>query len=499
MGSFSLLNMVVVAVMMAGVTLGGHLLSGHAKTSRSFFTAEGGLPWWAVAASLYATVVSAVTFVSLPAMVYAPGADLAFFQLIIGLVVGKILAAFLFARPYYESRSVDTVYDYLSVRLSKSVSRSTMGLQILLLIAQNSIVVVSAALVLNVLTDISLPVSCIIIVGFAVLWSWMGGLSTVVWTDAMLFGVFLFGAILSAVLTFIATDISFVEALRELDQQAKLNILDLSLDPTKSFTLWAGLITGALISLVPVSSQAGMQRIRACRSANDAKKAFIFSSLFLITPVILMAVGLGLSLFYGVRGVPPELAERLATQPDQVFPYFIIKEIPDGVSGVFVAAVFAAAISTLDSRLAELADVTVSNIYRPYVKSDGSESHYLRVARLLLIGWGILFCVFSVALSQVDGQSLFDLTLMATNTFGGPILGMFFLARFNIGSPLSAALGVIISVGASLWMHSQGITHYWWFPVSIAIIMTLGFIMAGRGFDRTGIVEADRAADQLSN
>lgn len=491
MGSFSVLNMIVVAAMMAAVTLGGHLLSGHAKDSRSFFTAQGGLPWWAVAASLYATVVSAVTFVSLPAMVYAPGANLAFFQLIIGLVAGKILAAFLFARAYYESRSVETVYDYLSVRLSKTVARSTMALQILLLVAQNSIVVVSAALVLNVLTDIPLPTSCVIIVGFAVLWSWMGGLSTVVWTDAMLFGVFLLGAVLSAVLTFVATDMSVTEALRELDQQAKLGIFDLSLDPQKSFTLWAGIITGALISLVPVSSQAGMQRIRACRSAEDAKKAFIFSSLFLITPVILMAVGLGLSLFYGVKGVPPELAERLATQPDQVFPYFIIKEIPDGVSGVFVAAVFAAAISTLDSRLAELADVTVTNIYRPYVKADGSESHYLRVARLLLIGWGALFCVFSVILSQVDGQSLFDLTLMATNTFGGPILGIFFLARFNIGTPLSAALGVSISIAASMWMHSQGVTHYWWFPVSVIIILALGFIMSGKAFDPVGVIDAD--------
>lgn len=494
MGSFTVLNMIVVAVMLAGVTLGGHLLSGHAKSSRSFFTAEGGLPWWAVAASLYATVVSAVTFISLPAMVYAPGADLAFFQLIIGLVIGKVLAAILFARAYYESKSVDTVYDYLSIRLSKTVSKSTMGLQILLLVAQNSIVVVSAALVLNVLTDISLPVSCVIIVGFAILWSWMGGLSTVVWTDAMLFGVFLFGAVLSAVLTFVATDLSFTEALRELDQQAKLNILDLSLDPKKSFTLWAGLITGALISLVPVSSQAGMQRIRACRSANDAKKAFIFSSLFLITPVLLMAVGLGLALFYGVQGVPPELAERLATQPDQVFPYFIIHEIPDGVSGIFVAAVFAAAISTLDSRLAELADVTVTNIYRPYMKTNGSEAHYLRVARLLLIGWGVLFCIFSIILTQVDGQSLFDLTLMATNTFGGPILGMFFLARFNIGTPLSAALGVVVSVSASMWMYSQDITHYWWFPVSVIIIMAFGFIASRKNFDKDGVIQAGETA-----
>lgn len=490
MGSFSPLNLVVVIAMMALVTLGGHLLSNKAKTSRSFFTAEGGLPWWAVAASLYATVVSAVSFISLPAMIYAPGADLSFIQLIFGLIVGKFLAAFLFARAYYESRSVDTVYDYLSVRIGSGVARSTMGLQIVMLVVQNSIVVVSASLVLNVLTDISLPVSCVIIVSFAVLWSWMGGLSTVVWTDAMLFGVFIFGALLSAMLTFLATDMQFVEALRYLDEQAKLRIFHLSLDPQKSFTLWSGLLAGALTAMFPVSSQAGMQRIRACRSVGDAKKAFIFSSLFLVTPVLLLIVGLGLSLFYGVQGVPADLAERLATQPDQVFPYFIIHEVPDGVSGIFVAAIFAAAISTLDSRLAELSDVTVSNIYRSHVKKDGSEAHYLRVSRILLIAWGAVFCIFSIVLTYIDGRNLFDMFLMATNTFGGPILGIFLLARFNIGKLVPLVIGVGFSIGASLWMHSMHVTHYWWFPVSIVIILSIGFLTSRNTFDPVGVVKS---------
>lgn len=489
MSSFSISNMIVVAAMLGLVTLGGHLLSSKADDSKSFFTAQGNLPWWAVAASLYATVVSAVTFVSLPAMIYAPGANLAFIQLIIGLVIGKILAALLFARPYYESSGIDTVYDYLEYRIGSKIARSTMVLQILLLIAQNSIVIVSAALVLNVLTDISLPVSCVIIVFFAILWSWMGGLSTVVWTDAMLFGIFLFGAILSAAITFFATDLSFVESIRYLDEQAKFKIFDLSTDPSKSFTLWTGLVTGALISMVPVSSQSGMQRIRACRSTRDAQKAYIFSSLFLVTPLLLLAVGMGLSLFYGINGVPPELAERLKTQPDQVFPYFIIHEIPDGVSGIFIAAVFAAAISTLDSRLAELADVTVNNIYRPFIKKDGDEAHYLKFSKALLLGWGLLFCACSIYLSHVDGKSMFDLSLMAGNTFGGPILGIFLLARFNIGTPLSTFAGAALAIGTSLWLHTEGVTHYWWFPISILIIMVIGYLTSRRNFDRSGVID----------
>jgi len=480
--------MFVVALVLAGVTLGGHLLSVKAKTSRGFFTAEGGLPWWAVSASLYATVVSAVSFISIPAGVFSPGGNLTLIQLLIGLAIGKVITALVFVRPYYESRSAETVYDYVSARIDGTVAKSTMALQILLLLADNSVVVLSAALVLNVLTDINLPTCCIIIISFAVLWSWMGGLSTVVWTDAMLFGVFVLGAGVSVAITFGSVDTGWIEAIRILDSEAKLKLIDISTDPSKSFTLWTGLITGALIAMVPITSQAGMQRIRACRSVRDAQKAFIFSVVFYITPLLLLAVGLGLSLFYNVNGVPEALAERLATQPDQVYPYFMLNEIPDGVSGLFIAAVFAAAISTLDSRLAELSDVTVTNVYRPYVNTTGSEQHYLKVARIFIIAWGILFCFTSVGLSFIDGQSMFDLSLMAANTFGGPILGIFLLARFNLGTRHGVAVGVVLSVIISMSLRTMGVTHYWWFPVSIAVMMAIGLLFSGKRFDPNGTI-----------
>lgn len=499
MNSLAVLNTAVIALLLAGVTLGGHLLSVKAKTSRGFFTAEGGLPWWAVSASLYATVVSAASFVSIPAAVFRPGGNLTLIQLLFGLSIGKLIMAFMFARPYFESRSVETVYDYLTARIGSAVSKSTMGLQILLLLAQTSVVILSAALVLNVLTDISLPVSCIIIVGFAVLWSWMGGLSTVVWTDAMLFGIFVIGALVSVWLTFSSSNVGVTEAIRVLDGNAKLKIIDISTDPSKAFTLWTGLLAGALTAMIPVSSQSGMQRIRACRSVWDAQKAIIFSVVFFITPILLLTVGLGLSLFYSIYDIPTELADRIRTQPDQVFPYFMLNEIPDGVSGLFIAAVFAAAISTLDSRLAELADVSVTNVYRPYIRPDDTESHYLKVARLLIIAWGLLFCVTSVSLSYVDGQNMFDLSLMATNTFGGPILGIFFLARYNLGNTWSVALGVCLCVAVTTIFQSLGVTHYWWLPVSVTIMMLSGWIVSGGKLDSDGIVHAPADAEQDSN
>ncbi len=484
--------MIVVALVMAGVTYGGHLLAGKAKTARAFFTADGGLPWWAVSASLYATVLSAVSFISIPAGVFREGGNLTFLQLVAGLALGKVVIAYVFVGPYYHSRSCATVYDYLTARIGPVVAKSTMVLQISLLLLQNSIVIVSAALLLNVLTDLSISLSCLIIVGFAILWSWMGGLRTVVWTDAMLFGVFVVGAVLSAWFTVFAAETTLGEAYRLLDDQAKFKLVELSTDPQKALTIWTGLITGTLIGMIPITSQSGMQRVRACSSEADARKAFWFSVVLYAVPVLLVIVGLGLSLYYTVTGMPDDLALRLQSQPDQVFPYFIVNEIPDGVSGIFIAAIFAAAITTLDSRLTELSDVTVANIYRPYIRRDASEAHYLIASRLFLIFWGVVFSIAAFLLSLFDGQSMIDLTFLAANMLGGPILGIFLLARYGLGTTAPILIGTAISVAMSSYLFSIGVTHYWWFPISLIIMLALGWLAAPRKqLDPSGIVEPD--------
>lgn len=493
MGTLSLLNAIIVVSTLMLVTLLGHRLARSSTNATEFFTAGGGLPWWAVAASLYATVLSAVSFVSIPATVFREGGNLTFVQIVIGLALGKIALAFLFVRPYYASSAAETVYDYLSLRLGRRVSIGVMILQTAFIVANNSIVVLSAALVLNVITDISVSSSCVVIVCFAILWSWMGGLRTVVWTDAALFGIFIIGAVLSAVLTYASTGLSPVEALTELDQSLKLKLFDLSLDPSRSYTLWTGLITGTLLGMAVIGSQSSLQRIRACRSASAAQLAFSTSAALYVTPLLLLLVGLGLSLFYGVHGVPPDLATRVATQPDQVFPYFIVHEIPDGVSGVFVAAIFAAAISTLDSRLTELSDVCVTNIYRHHIKKNASEKHYIRAARLFLLGWGLIYCLSSVALSLIDGRNLLDLTWQVSNTFAGPILGTFLLARFGIGGARSITLGTLMSVAITVYLNANGVTHFWWFPASMTIMFVTGWAASRRPLDPSGVVWSEKS------
>ena len=475
--------------MMIGITYLGQIASRkHAGSSKTFFTADGGLPWWAVSASLYATAISAVSFVSIPASVFRDGGNLELAQIDFGSMLGKYLMAVLFVRAYFDSRTIDTVYDYISVRISKSISHAVMILAFVLTVGIYSIVVLAAALVLDVLTGISVPMSCVIIVSFSVLWSWLGGIRTVVWTDFVMLCVFLLGAILSVAISLGSSDGGFVQTLELLDADAKLKILDLSLDPSKAYTLWTALFSATLSGAALVSTQSGMQRVRACRSVQEAERAFKYCMVFYVVPALLYVVGLGLYVFYQNIGIPEELSTRVAEQPDQVFPYFIVNEVPDGVSGLLIAAIFAAAISTLNSRLAELSDVTVSNIYREYICKQASEAHYLSAARGFIIVWGIVICFISVGFSILDGQNLYELTYVVWNALMGPMLGIFFIARVGLGDTVSVVIGSMLALGFVYLSSVLEVSGFWSLPVSVVLMTCVAYIRTPRAFDRTGVV-----------
>ena len=212
--------------------------------------------------------------------------------------------------------------------------------------------------------------------------------------------LFSLGAVFA--LCFIALNVeqTLHAALVSLDAQAKLVLFDFSTDPGKRYTIWAGIIGGIALNIAQGSTQGTWQRVRACRSVADAQKAYNFAALFYVMHLVILGVGLALAVFYSEHELPAEVVAQLRDAPDRIFPYFIVSEIPVGLSGLFIAAIFAAAISTLDSALAESADLSVTHIYAKFVQPVASESHYVSVSRWLMGFWGFVF--FAVAILVSD-------------------------------------------------------------------------------------------------
>jgi Na+/proline symporter len=243
------------------------------------------------------------------------------------------------------------------------------------------------------------------IVSVSALWGALAGIKTVIWTDFLLFLLFAAGAIFALLYTLGEITMPLPEALLWLDQQAKLVMFDFDTDTSKSGTIWAGVIGAICLSIAQGSTQGTWQRVKACRSVDDACKAFDFAALFYVVHLLILGVGLALVVFYGERGVPERLAAELVNAPDRIFPHFIATELPVGISGLFIAAIFAAAISTLDSALAEGADLTVNHLYAP-LRKDCTEQHYLTMSRLFMVVWALIFFALALFFSRYSAQGL---------------------------------------------------------------------------------------------
>ena len=169
------------------VTLAGQRLSGNTKTLRDFFNGGGDLPWWVVSTSIIATLVSAVTFISVPAAVFAPGGNLTYFQVVLGLAAGKIAVGVLLAKPFYDSQGPSTTYEYISARLDTNTGEFSMLIGLLLGVINSGVKLLTAALVLDVMVGWGIPWCALFVVSISVLWSALAGIKTVIWTDFVLF------------------------------------------------------------------------------------------------------------------------------------------------------------------------------------------------------------------------------------------------------------------------------------------------------------------------
>ncbi len=455
----------VVVLVMLLVTWLGHYLSGTITSRRGFFQADGTLPWWAVSASILATLVSAVTFVSVPAAVFAPGGDLTYFQVIIGLALGKIAVALVLVRPFYESRTANTSYEYIGQRIDRPTGEISMYLGLVLNIINSGVKILAASLVLDVITGWGLPGCALFIVAVSILWSTLAGIKTVIWTDFLLFVLFCLGAVFALVYISFNVQQSLAQAWLTLDQQAKLVLFDFSTDPATRYSIWAAVLGGIALNIAQGSAQGTWQRVKACRSQRDAHKAYWFAALFYVMHLVILGVGLALVIFYSEQGLPAEVSQRLGEQPDLIFPYFIVTEIPTGLSGLFIAAIFAAAISTLDSALAESSDLTMNHIYSRLVRG-ASERHYINASRGLMVLWGGAFFGVTLLFSRYSAEGLLNLTFKLPNYVYGAILGSILLARMGTGRLSTVLAGFAVACAVTAWLAGQGVAFFFWCPLA---------------------------------
>ena len=478
--SFGWINWSILLAFLAGTTLVGHLLKGDTSSVRGFFLGGRRMPWWAVGGSMIATQASALTFISVPAAVFMDGGDLTYLQMTLGFILGNVLMAMIFIKSYYHEE-IYSPYDFMGRRLDPRVSQLARFLFIAGAILSQGVRFLSTALVLSVVTGLSLAVCIFIIAVFSMAWTLMGGITTVIWTDVIQFGVFTIGALFALYWIVDIVPGGIPEILAIADGKAKLALIDLSLDPRKTYTLWVGLFGCSIFQLGQNAiDQVSTQRLMCCKSAKDAQKALLFAATGSSMTYLMIAVGLGLVAFYHIIPLPRETAALMALEPDRIFPYFIVSQIPPGVSGLIIAALFAAGISTLDSALAALSQTFISGIYRPYIKKDADENHYLAASRAAVVLWVIVLSALALLFHMISSEGLLKLGLAVPGYVYGSLLGISICALFGRGSWGGILTGTVVSIGVVIALQVGKISFFWWYPVACIVLITVVFLFPKR-------------------
>ena len=479
----SWIDWAVIAGFLACTTLAGHLLKGKAKGMDGFFLGGRSLPWWAVSCSIMASQLSAVTVIAVPGILFRKGENLLFLQgTLLGFIVAKFLMAYLFVKPYYEQK-IYSPYGFIENRLGIGAAQTARALFMISAVLGHGIRLLTVALVLKVVVDVSIAESVLVIGVFAVLWTMMGGINTVIWTDFVLFLLMIVGGVVSLLTIFNGLPFGLGEAVRELDQAAKLRLYDISLDPAKTWTLWTGLIAFAIFELAQNAvDQVITQRMMCCKNDKEARKAVLGSLGIVLFTLLMAAVGLGVWLFYNHNPLDPVAADTLAAQPSQAYPYFIVHQLPVGVSGLLIAGIFAAGISTLDSALAALSETSVNGIYRKLINPEATEAQCMVFSRVSVVIWGIALSGLAYLAGQlIQDEALLNLAYKAPVVTYGPMLMIALIAlwwRVSLSAVLVGCVAAVATAVASLVLIANellAVDQFWLYPVTCMVfVVTAG-------------------------
>lgn len=475
MSAFTGLDLAVLLAYMAGITAWGAWLGRGQRGGTDYFLGSRSLPWWAVMLSVVATETSTLTFLSVPGVAYL-GA-LTFLQLTLGYLLGRIVVAWLLLPAYYRGE-LSTAYALLEARFGRHTRRTTSAIFMVTRLLADSVRLFATAIPLALITGWSFSVSIAVIAVATVIYTYVGGIKAVVWVDALQMGLYLLGAVLAALVLQMEVPGGWGGILAAAGDAGKLHMVDMSWDFGEAYTLWAGLLGGAFFSMASHGTdQLIVQRLLTCRDLASSRKALVGSGFaVMIQFLIFLLLGLGLWAFYQGRGFET---------PDEIFATFIVQELPPGVTGLLIAGVFAAAMSSLSSTINSLASATAYDFWAPAVGAEGDDARVLRVGRLFTLVWAALVvggAVLFIPLSQ--GTPAVEVALAVASLVYGGLLGAFGLGLFSRrADSRSVLVGVAVGIAAValIWgLHRTAVAWPWFVLIGSAVTFVVGALV-GRG------------------
>jgi SSS family transporter len=516
------IDLVIIFGYLIGITLFGVWFSRKQETTRDYFLGDRTVPWWAIAASIVATETSTITFISVPGIAFARNGNFQFIQLVFGYLLGRIVISILFIPSYFRGELM-TVYQLLERRFGTRIKMLAASLFVVMRNIADGIRLLLTAFVLAAVYTAFQPqanaetivIGSVVLLGVVmIIFTYFGGMEAVIWVEVVQLGIYLAGAAMAGIILVMAINGGWTSAISLGEQYHKFNFVDFGIRPTayafsapfstrtfnftlpvdftKTYTLWAGLLGGCFLTMsTHGTDQYLVQRYLCTDKPRRAALALLTSGAVVFAQFVgFLLIGVLLFAFYAPYSDPgyASLANGAATLPfngifqavggDRVFPDFITKFMPSGLSGIVVAAIFAAALS---SSLNSIAATAVNDLYKPF-RPKRDDKHYLRVSHWLTLIWGVVqIAVALVAMRQ--NRSALDQALSVASLINGPVLGVFLVGTFlrRVSEP-PALIGMVASMLVMLYIRFWTPIAWTWYVLIGSLITLLVAWLAGFAF-----------------
>lgn len=468
---FGWLNYATLTAYLAGMVVVGWWCSRRNHNTDDYFKGGGNIPWWAAGLSIFATMLSSLTFMSVPAKAYATDWTFVWANLPILFLAPFIIGVYL---PFFRRLQITSAYEYLEKRFNLAARLYGSAAFVLFQLGRQAIVLLLPALALSTVSDLDVSV-CILLMGaLCVAYTSMGGIRAVIWTDVIQTFVLLGAAVLTVAVVLSGTEgglAGFFEAANAYD---KFHAFNWTLDATTaSNSFWVIVIGSVFINLVPYTSdQTVVQRYMTTQDEKLAARS-IWTNALLAMPSTILFFLIGTALFVFYRQHPDSLDSGRAN--DAIFPSFILQNLPAGVAGIVIAGIFAAAQSTVSSSLNSVSTALTTDFWQRLGWTKGDDN--LALARWLTVGIGVFATAAALILAQSDVKSLWDTYNSLVGLTGSGLAGLFALGIFSKRAHGRGALvGAIVSA-VVLYRVQQTQLHFFLYAlVGLFTCVSVGWI-----------------------
>jgi solute:Na+ symporter, SSS family len=482
------LDLVVVVVYLVAIGAVGLWLSGRQKSSKDYFVGEGSMPWWAVCFSVVATETSVLTVISIPGGAYTNQA-FGNVELAMGYVIGRVVVATVLI-PLYRRGGFVSAYQYLAARFGRYLQGLASVTFVFTRLLAEGVRLFASAIPIKLLLDefgvaTSYGTIIVVLTAITVVYTYLGGIKAVIWTDAIQMGLYLGGAAL-AIIVLSATVGG--EGFAAAAAAGKFQVFDpnfsLTHILTSTFALPTAIIGGAIFAMASHGSdQLIVQRVLATRSLRDSQKAMIGSGVFVLIQFAAFSLVGALLWAYNQGRSFQDLG--LATS-DNLYPAFILHGLPVGISGLLVAGILGAAMGSLSAALNSMSNSTVADIIESFARRRPSDAVMLRLARVMTLVWAIIMAIFAMGFSATTGNVYLTGLTIAGYTYGA-LLGAFLLGKLvSRANQLDAILAFVATlvvmtvimqfVKIPLAGKPTGIAAQWLVPIGVLVTLAVGWV-----------------------